>query len=119
MPNQQNLEEQFSDLSGDFHSCLEFYQTIHILNELQNVSLLAYVHDSPHILSFLDRLKELYIHENCPHRSQDVAISAWKTFLQKLGGYVIVVIIGNSQKSISDALLQMSRCVPSNVIQII
>jgi hypothetical protein len=99
------FEEPFSNLSGDFATRREFAQKIDPANEIENVSFLAYVHEFAYVESFLDWLKAHFDHENCPHLTWDVAMSAWKTmYLQKLGRYVTVVIIGNSRKSISDAL---------------
>jgi hypothetical protein len=101
------FQTPFSDLSGDFATThWDFAKRIHKSNEVENVSLLVYVHKFTHVESFHDWLKaHSFDHENCPHQTWDVAILAWKTFyLQKLGRYVTVLIIGNSQKSISDAL---------------
>jgi hypothetical protein len=97
----------FSDLSGDFANRREFATRIHKSNELENLYIVAHVHEFQHVLSFLARLKAHFDGGNCPHLSWDVAISAWKTFfLQKLGRYVTLVMIGNSQKSISHSLHQ-------------
>jgi hypothetical protein len=95
----------FSDLSGDFANRRDLATRIHESNELENLTIVAYVHEFQNVSSFLAWLKAHFDGENCPHPSWDVAISAWKTFfLPKLGRYVSVVIIGNSQKSISDSL---------------
>jgi hypothetical protein len=63
------FEEPYSNLSGDLRSHQEFAQAIHLLNELENLSILAYVHDSPFVLSFLDWPKEHFDYKNCPHHT--------------------------------------------------
>ena len=99
------FDAPFSDLTGDFATRRDFATKIHKSNEIENVTITAYIHEFAHVESFLDWLKSHFDGENCPHRTWDVAISAWKTFfLEKIGRYVTVVIIGNSRKSISDAL---------------
>jgi hypothetical protein len=99
------FETPFSNLAGDFAACPVDAKRIHKSNEIKNVSILAYIHEVPHVESFRDWLKAHFDGKKCPHQSWDVAISAWKTFfLDKTGRFVTVVIIGNSQKSISDAL---------------
>ncbi len=61
---------------------------MHELNEVENMSIPAYVHEFEHVQSFLDWLKAHFDGENCTHQTWDVAISAWKTFfVQKLGQY--------------------------------
>jgi hypothetical protein len=97
----------FPNLSGDFANRREFATRIHESNELEKLTIVAYVHEFQHVSSFLAWLKAHFGGENCSHPSWDVTISAWKTFfLPKLGRYVPVVTTGNSQKSISDSLHQ-------------
>jgi hypothetical protein len=98
----------FSDLSGDFANQREFATRIHESNELENLTIVAYVHEFQHVSSFLAWLKAHFDGENCPHPSWDVAISAWKTFfLPKLGRYVTVVIIGNSMGTFRHGMVSM------------
>jgi hypothetical protein len=99
------FEAPFSDLTGDFATCRDFAKRIHKSNETENLSIVAYIHEFGHVETFLGWLKAHFDVENCPHQTWDVAISAWKTFfLEKIGRYVTIVIIGNSRKSISDSL---------------
>jgi hypothetical protein len=99
------FEAPFSNLTGDFATRCDLAKRIHKSNEVKCLSILAYTHAFGHVESFLAWLKAHFDGENCPHRTWDVAILAWKTFfLEKIGRYVTVVIIGNSGKSISDSL---------------
>jgi hypothetical protein len=102
---QAGFAAPFSDLSGDFADRRDYATRIHKSNELENLTMVAYVHEFQLVLSYLAWLKAHFDGKNCHHPTWDVAILAWKTFfLPKLGRYVTVLVIGNSQKSISDSL---------------
>jgi hypothetical protein len=101
------FEAPFSDLTGDFATCRNLAKRIHKSNEVESLSIFAYMHEFAHVESFLAWLNAHFNGENCPHRTWDVAVLTWKTFfLENIGCYVSVGIIGNSWKSISDSLHQ-------------
>jgi hypothetical protein len=55
--HQAGFMAPFSDLSGDFANRREFATRIHELNELENLTIVAYVHEFQHVSSFLAWLK--------------------------------------------------------------